>query len=255
MTATEWRVLPLEARAAAMNMALDEAIQERVAAGDSPPTIRLYRWEPSAVSIGYFQALEDEVDVAACEEDGVDVVRRRTGGGAVYHDRDGEVTYSVIGPLERFPEDLTASYEQICGRVVDALARLDIEASFAPINDVEVDGRKISGSAQTRRAGALWQHGTVLHRVDAERMFRYLEPDVEKVTDKHLAAAEERVTSVVELLGEDDGMPAIEETAEALREAFTDGRDAAEGTPSDEERERAEEIAERYRSDDWTRQR
>lgn len=263
MTDGEWRVLPIEPRSAAENMALDEAIQEAVAAGDAPPTLRFYRWEPSAVSIGYFQALHDEVDVAACEEDGVDVVRRRTGGGAVYHDRDGEVTYSVIAPLDMFPEDLTASYEAICGRVVDAFGRLGIDASFAPINDVVADERKLSGSAQTRREGALWQHGTVLHRVDPERMFRYLEPDVEKVTDKHLAAAEERVASVVELAGGDggeadgegDGPPAIEDTYEALHAAFTAGRDAVEGAASDGELARAETVAERYRSDEWTAQR
>ena len=82
----------MSANNAFMNMALDEAVSEFVAGGISPPTIRFYTWTPSAVSIGYFQSLHDEVDVSRCMQQGIDIVRRRTGGGAVYHDRAGEIT-------------------------------------------------------------------------------------------------------------------------------------------------------------------
>ena len=143
-------------------MAVDEAIAAGIAAGTSPPTIRFYTWKPCAVTIGYFQCLRDEVDREACSSKGIDVVRRRTGGGAVYHDEHGEITYSVIAPESYFSKDIRASYREICGGIIGGLGRLGIAAEFRPINDVVVNGRKISGSAQTRRQGILTQHGTVL---------------------------------------------------------------------------------------------
>ena len=102
--AADWRIIGLETREAFLNMALDEVCSEAVAARESLPTIRFYRWQPSAVSIGYFQSLEDEVAVDKCKEAGVDVVRRRTGGGAVFHDYEGEITYSVIAPEKNVSE-------------------------------------------------------------------------------------------------------------------------------------------------------
>lgn len=247
MTEPRWRVVSLETHDAYTNMALDEAVSEKVAAGESAPTIRFYRWKPSAVSIGYFQSLEEEVDVEECRAADVDYVRRRTGGGAVYHDYTGEVTYSVVAPEELYPDDLTESYRVICGRVIDALDRLGIDAEFTPINDVVADGRKISGNAQTRRKDVLLQHGTVLHAVDPEEMFTYLRPDVDKVSDKLVAGVRDRVTSVEDQVGGD-----VEDTYAALRTAFTEGRRTAEASLTEEERERAEELAvERYASDGW----
>jgi lipoate-protein ligase A len=248
----EWRVLPMEANDAVTNMAIDEAISEAVASGDVSPTIRFYRWQPSAVSIGYFQSLTDEVDREACHEAGVDYVRRRTGGGAVYHDYDGEVTYSIVAPESYFSRDVEESYAEICARIVDAMDRLGIEAKFSPINDVVADGRKISGNAQTRRKDVLLQHGTVLHAVDPERMFTYLRPDVEKVSDKLVQSVRQRVTSVEDLRGEG---AAIESTYEALRESFTEGRDVTETELSAPERERARELRERYESEKWNERR
>ena len=92
----EWRLLDTEPRDAFYNMALDEAIATARSKNLVPNTLRFFRWEPSAVSIGYFQSLEEEVDIPTCDKIGVDFVRRRTGGGAVYHDREGELTYSLF---------------------------------------------------------------------------------------------------------------------------------------------------------------
>src|SRR3989338_1614152 len=101
----KWRLIELEQHDAYTNRAIDEAVSEGVASGTSPPTIRFYTWKPSAVSIGYFQSLADEVDLKRCMDAGVNWVRRRTGGGAVYHDQLGEITYSVIAPEREFPKD------------------------------------------------------------------------------------------------------------------------------------------------------
>ena len=135
-----WRVLRYESHPASMNMAIDEAIAEMLSFNEASPTIRFYGWNPSAVSIGCFQDLEEEVDTERCRQLGIDIVRRRTGGGAVFHDKDGEITYSVICPETMVDKDINAAYRQICGWIVNGLKVVGIEAEFRPINDVTVNG-------------------------------------------------------------------------------------------------------------------
>ena len=120
----KWRVLGLETHDAYFNMALDEAISERVREGSSLPTIRFYNWSPNAVSIGYFQSIKDEVNLEVCMELGADCIRRWTGGGAVYHDFEGEITYSVIAPAKLFPKNIIESYGLICRWLVKGLTSL-----------------------------------------------------------------------------------------------------------------------------------
>ncbi|MEM3004871.1 MAG: lipoate--protein ligase family protein, partial [Candidatus Bathyarchaeia archaeon] len=109
---SDWRLLVLKRDSAAVNMAIDEAILTCRSRGEVQNTLRFYMWEPSAVSIGFFQSLQAEVDLDACKREKVDVVRRITGGGAVFHDSEGEVTYSlVVGEEDGIvPKDITQSY-------------------------------------------------------------------------------------------------------------------------------------------------
>lgn len=257
---SKWRVVNLETRDAFENMAIDEAVSDMVATQDSPPTIRFYRWKPSAVSIGYFQSLHDEVAVEKCEEAGVDFVRRRTGGGAVYHDYDGELTYSVIAPDYMFPKGIIDSYHSICGWIMNGLRRIGIESEFKPINDIVmveeavgadgdfVGGKKISGNAQTRRNGVLLQHGTILYKVDIPKMFSLLKVGQEKISDKMIAAVEDRVTSVNKLKPELH----FDELHQAMLEAFTEGKKWDYGEWTLAEMMRAQELAERkYSTKDW----
>lgn len=243
-----------------MNMALDEAACEAVANREVLPTIRFYRWAPSAVSIGYFQSLADEVATDKCEKAGVDVIRRRTGGGAVYHDYDGEITYSVIAPETYFPKGITESYHVICGWILNSLARIGVEAEFKPINDIimaedavgpkgePVGGKKISGNAQTRRNGVLLQHGTLLYKVDVPKMFSLLKVGQEKIADKMIAAVEERVTSIDRL----NPNLSMDEVYMALMEGFTEGKHWDKGDWTLGELQRAQElITERYNSERW----
>jgi len=240
-----WRVVPYSENDAFLNMAIDEAVSESVRSGESQPTIRFYGWSPSAISIGYFQSLEREVDVARCAESGVDVVRRRTGGGAVFH--DSEITYSIIGKEGLFPKDIIASYREICGSLIRALGILGISAEFKPINDIITDGKKISGNAQTRRGGVLLQHGTLLYEVDVERMFSLLRVPDEKIKDKMIASVKERVTSIRQQRD-----VSREEVLEALLKGFTEGRDSGEAALTEKELCRARELAEsRYMKKEW----
>jgi lipoate-protein ligase A len=243
----KWRVIEFSENDAFMNMAIDEAVSEAVSSGASPPTIRFYGWDPDAVSIGYFQCLEKEVDLGNCAELGIDIVRRRTGGGAVYHDRAGEMTYSVIAKEGVFPKDILESYREICGCIMDSLALIGIQSEFKPINDIIVNGKKISGNAQTRRGGVLLQHGTILYSTDPERMFCALKVSDEKIKDKMIANVRERVTSISQ-----QRTVSRDEAYSALVSGFTKGKDFYLGDLSDGERSRAQELARtRYSSKEW----
>lgn len=241
-----WRVLPLHVTDAFTAMAIDEAVSESVADG-MQPTIRFWRWQPSAVSIGYFQSVNDEVNLDMCKELDVDVVRRRTGGGAVYHDYKGEITYSVIAPEWMFPKGIHESYQLICGWLIAGLKQLGIEAQFIPINDIVVSGKKISGNAQTRRNGTLLQHGTILYDLDVRKMFSLLKVSQEKVSDKMIKTAEDRVTSLINF-----GSFSMDECYQALLKGFTDGKMWEFGKLTESEVNRAEELARvRYITDEW----
>ncbi len=214
-----WRFFGIDCHDAYTNMAIDESIARTKIDSGAPNTIRFYRWRPSAVSIGYFQIAEEEVDLEACSALNIDLVRRITGGGAVYHDYAGELTYSLVVDESnaKIPKDITKSYEVICLGVVEGLKAIDIDAAFKPINDINVNGRKISGNAQTRRWGVVLQHGTILVDVDIRTMFKALKVSKEKISDKHIKAVEDRVTSIGKEL---DHTVTFEEIASALRQGF-----------------------------------
>ncbi len=218
MNDSEWRLIwgkkPSDCY---YNMGLDKAVQEAVASGESRNTIRLYRWNPSSVSIGYFQSMRKVINIDNCKKTGVDFIRRITGGGAVYHDLEGELTYSVncLNSDKRMPQDIIKIYELICGGIVDGLAKLNIESEFKPINDIVLkkSGKKISGSALTRRDGVILQHGTILRKVNVEKMFSLLIVPDEKIKSKMISSVKERVSSLELELGT---IPSFDEIGNAL---------------------------------------
>lgn len=249
----EWRLIGLTTDDAFTNMAIDEALIHQVSLRKAPNTIRLYRWKPSAVSIGFFQSIEQEVNLDACKRMGVDVVRRITGGGAVYHDYDGEVTYSMIAHQDeaKIPSDIKKSYEVICKGIVLGLERLGLKAEFRPINDILVNERKISGNAQTRRMNAVLQHGTVLVDVNVPRMFSFLKVSDEKIRDKTIKSVEERVTSIRKELGQPIS---LERVADALADGFQQALDIklVKGSLEGEELSLARRLRnEKYATYEW----
>ncbi len=222
MNDSEWRLIWEKTPGDCyFNMGLDKAVLEAVAAGESPNTIRLYRWNPSSVSIGYFQSMRKVINIDNCKKMGVDYIRRITGGGAVYHDIDGELTYSVncLTSDKRIPQDIMKIYALICGGVVDGLAKLNVESEFKPINDIilKKSGKKISGSALTRRNGVVLQHGTILRQVNVEKMFSLLIVPDEKIKAKLISHAKERVSSLELELGT---TPSFDEIGNALIEGL-----------------------------------
>jgi lipoate-protein ligase A len=235
-------------------MALDEALLEGVSSGASLPALRFFGWKPPAVSLGYFQGLEEEVDLDACRRHGVDVVRRISGGGAVFH--HAEITYSLIMPLSNphAGPSIAESYRVLCAGVAAGLGRLGIEAAFAPVNDILAGGRKISGNAQTRRKGCLLQHGTILLDLEAELMFSLLKVPREKLKGKLIEDIRQRVTSLKALLGRP---VSYEEGSAALAEGFREALSldyTGDTAPSPEEEARAAFLGEtKFASPQWLR--
>jgi len=172
----------------AWNMALDEILIDSV---NRNPILRVYGWNPTCVSLGYFQSI-NEVNLEKCTEQKVDVVRRMTGGGAVFH--EFELTYSFL--TKKYPQNILESYKLICNLIIESLKKIEIQAQFAPLNDIIVHGKKICGNAQTRKKNILLQHGTILLKVDVEKMFSLLNVSPEKIDDKKISDIKQRVAGI-----------------------------------------------------------
>jgi len=199
----EWRLIRDSYHNGFMNMAIDEAIMIAHRGGLVPPTIRFYQWSPPAVSLGYFQDLEKEIDIAACHNLGIDIVRRPTGGKAVLHDK--ELTYSfIIRENHSIVNDsILETYKKISGGIIRGLSYLGIKSELVPLRgklennllgrsdktrihhldfksicfsipsqyEVQVEGKKIVGSAQVRKRGVVLQHGSLLIKLEKDKLF------------------------------------------------------------------------------------
>ncbi len=198
----EWRIIGLDVNDAYMNMAIDEAILTARIKELVPNTLRFYLWKPSAVSIGRFQNVFKEIHIENCQRHGVDIVRRITGGGAVYHDFKGEITYSVIIKEEDLEtKDVIASYNTICNGLIETTKILGVNANFQPGNqrncpNLIIDGKKISGSSQRHKNGVILQHGTFLLDIDLVKMFTFLRVPWAKTITDVICIARERITSI-----------------------------------------------------------
>jgi len=206
-----------------VNMAIDEAVLRARIEGLAPNTLRLYRWSPSAVSVGRFQKVESEVQVENCQKLGVDVVRRITGGGTVYHDAEREVTYSVVATKKDLgTEDITVIYGKIYSGLAEAARILGVSADFSRGDarncpNLTVKGRKISGSAQAHRKGVVLQHGTLLVDVDLEAMFTLLRVPWARTCLEVADVARNKITSMRKEL---DRSVSTDEVAETLAQGF-----------------------------------
>lgn len=245
-----WRLVEYSVGDPSSNMAIDEALAMCVGERRSPTTLRFYGWSPEAVSVGYFQEVDEEVDMEFCKARGLGVVRRMSGGGSVVH-ADGGLTYCFCARADHplVQGDVLESYATICGPIVKALRRIGADASFRPINDLEVDGKKVSGSAQTRRSGSILQHGTILLDLDFS-LLKALKVRPEKLEVRHLGSVEERVTTLRRVLGRKVGLT---EVTDAIGEEFAKlfGLVPMHDSFKDWEMSLLPPLVERYRSQEW----
>ncbi|MBS0383129.1 MAG: lipoate--protein ligase family protein [Proteobacteria bacterium] len=189
-----WQLVHALPQPPALHMALDEVLTDEVAARRRPPTLRVWEWSASCVVIGRFQSLRNEVDAEGAQRHGIEVVRRISGGGAMFIEPGNTITYSLYAP-----ESLVAgmsfqeSYEFMDAWVIDALQGLGIHAWYQPLNDITSPGGKIAGAAQTRRGGAVLHHVTMAYDIDSTKMLEVLRIGREKLSDKATQSAAKRV--------------------------------------------------------------
>ena len=244
------RFIPLIVARPEVQMAIDEAIMRARIEGKVPDTVRLYAFSPSSVTIGRFQSVIHDVNLEEAKRLGIPVVRRITGGGSVFHDEFGEITYSVVIGEDYHPtlRNVETSYRYLAGPLVDALKDLGLEAGFAGLNDIVANGKKISGSAQTRRKGVILQHGTFMYSTRVEILGRVLRVSKAKLADKGVSSIWERVTTL-----EREGIKLSRwEAYELLRDKFAATFDLVEGELTDYELQLAEKlIEEKYGNPEW----
>src|SRR3989344_4166978 len=185
----KYRLIEQVPYSAAMNMAIDHSIYESVANERELPTIRFYKWINSSISLGAYQNPK-EINLDLCREKNIDVVRRMTGGRAVFHDKV-DFTYSVVAPIRIFNYSLQAAYKEICSCIINALKDMGIKADLENKNDIMVKGKKISGNAsKAMDKGIYLQHGTLIYDLDLDVMPKVLNIDSD--------AVKEKVTSVLQ---------------------------------------------------------
>lgn len=190
----DWQLIHTDAQSPAMHMALDEVLTNEVSAGRRAPTLRVWEWADSAVVIGRFQSLRNEVDTDAAARHGIQVVRRISGGGAMFIEPGNTITYSICGPLSLVDGlSFQESYELMDRWVIEALAELGVQASYQPLNDITSPAGKIAGAAQARKGNAVLHHVTMAYDIDTSKMLEVLRIGREKLSDKGTTSAAKRV--------------------------------------------------------------
>lgn len=267
----EWRLLDTGHRPGPENMAIDEAILLAHARGEVPPTLRFYGWDPPAISIGYFQSVQREVDLDAVRARGFACVRRPTGGRLILHHM--ELTYSVVIKEEYLPGSVLETYRELSRGLLEGLRALGLEPELsrgeadprrahpggfhtpcfdsASAYELQVRGRKIAGSAQTRRHGVILQHGSILLDADVPLLFDLMRipPGVprDRLVNRFCARATTLREEIGRVLSYNDA-----------RVAFVTGFERGLGirlrpgslTPFERE-ESARLVAAKYGSDEW----
>jgi len=190
-----WRLLDTSPMSAAENMALDEILLELRSKDQIPNTIRFLQFRPRAVLVGYHQCVDHEIRRDYCLSEGIDINRRITGGGAIYFD-ESQLGWEIICDKGFFDIKIPTVelFKKMCQPIIYALNSMGIGASFRPRNDIEVRGRKISGTGGTDRDNAFLFQGTLLTDFDVEGMIRALRIPVEKLKAKEIESLKDRVT-------------------------------------------------------------
>jgi lipoate---protein ligase len=245
----KWRLIPEAPQSPAWNVALDEVLTNRVALGQSPATLRFWRWSSPAIIIGRTQSVVNEVDAEAAAARGITVVRRMTGGGAMFLQPHGAITYSLYLPESAVAGlSIRASYEVCESWVIDGLRSLGVDAHHVPINDIACSEGKIGGAAQARRKGVVLHHTTMAYDMDPGEMVQVLRIGREKLRDKGTQSAAKRVSPLVRQTG-----LSREAIVERLFTNFQNRFGGVVSSVTDDELREAEEfVRTKYTNPEWT---
>ncbi|MER7764866.1 biotin/lipoate A/B protein ligase family protein [Streptomyces sp. NPDC097619] len=250
--AHDWRLIRTAPQEPALHMALDEVLTTEVAEGRRPPTLRIWEWAAPAVVIGSFQSLRNEVDAEGARRHGITVVRRISGGGAMFIEPGNTITYSLSVPQSLVSGlSFADSYAYLDDWVLGALGEMGVRAWYQPLNDIATEAGKIAGAAQKRivsGGGAVLHHVTMAYDIDADKMTEVLRIGREKLSDKGTASAKKRVDPLRRQTG-----LGREEVIDRLVGAFRGRYGLTEDAVTDEELARAEQLARtKFATPEWT---
>jgi lipoate-protein ligase A len=190
----DWQLIHTAPQSPTLHMAIDDVLTHEVGAGRRAPTLRIWEWAAPAVVIGRFQSLRNEVDGEAARRHGIEVVRRVSGGGAMFIEPGNTITYSIYAPQSLVKGlSFQEAYAFFDAWVLEALGELGIKAWYQPLNDITSEGGKIAGAAQVHRGGAVLHHVTMAYDIDAAKMLDVLRIGREKLSDKGTVSAAKRV--------------------------------------------------------------
>jgi len=245
----EFRLIDSGITDTARTMAVDETVLETFERCGIR-TLHLYRRRPPAVSLGYFQSARTDIDAAFCRENGISICRRSSGGGAIFCD-ENQLIYAVTFYKKELPKATGEALRMVSAPLVETLRSFGLPAVFAPVNDITVNGKKISGCAQLRRREVVLQHGTLLMKNDRERMFRALRVPAKKTARKGLEHPGDRVTDLFSELARVPGPGEIVTGyLEEFEKAFHCRVKPGELAPH--EKRRVEELVrEKYGNPEW----
>ncbi|MCF3965292.1 lipoate--protein ligase family protein [Streptomyces fuscigenes] len=247
----DWRLIHEPPQSPALHMALDEVITAEVAAGRRPPTLRVWEWGAPAVVIGSFQSLRNEVDPEGARRHGITVVRRVSGGGAMFVEPGNTITYSLSVP-ESLVKGLSFadSYAYLDDWVLGALGEMGVRAWYQPLNDIATDVGKIAGAAQKRVVegqGGVLHHVTMAYDIDADKMTEVLRIGREKLSDKGTRSAKKRVDP----LRRQTGLPR-ETVISRMIGSFRNRYGLTDDRITPEEMERAQELVRtKFTTPEW----
>jgi lipoate-protein ligase A len=232
-----------------MHHALDEVITEKMSEADARPTLRFWYRDNTSIPMGRFQAYHDEVEHDYIEDEGIEVVRRNTGGGAMFSEPGKVITYSIYVPEEQVESDIEKSYQELDEFALKALKELGVDVEYAPLNDIEHEEGKIGGAAQLRKDDAVLHHTMMSYDLNIRRMLKALRIGKKKVSDKAIESTEKRVSRISDHIDH-----SREEVIEALIEKFTEDKEFEQGSLSEEEIEEARERAEeKFSTEGWNK--
>lgn len=245
----DWSIIHSGPLSPTMHLALDEVMSIEVGEGRRGPTLRLWEWNESAVVLGSFQSVKNEVDLENASKYDFEVVRRVSGGGAMFMEAGAIITYSIYVPSDLVRGmSFADSYAFLDEWVITALKALGIDAYYEPLNDITSAGGKIGGAAQKRLgSGAVLHHATMSYDMDGEKMVKVLRIGREKMSDKGTKSAARRVDPLRSQTG-----LSRDEIIEELKATFTRLYGATPGEITPDELAKAEELVRtKFSTTEW----
>ncbi|MBL5766230.1 octanoyltransferase [Heyndrickxia sporothermodurans] len=268
-----WYFIDSGVQSPVFNMAMDEVLLDWHSRDLIPPVLRFYTWDPAALSLGHFQKTTGRINTQAAKEKGIDIVRRPTGGLAVLHDQ--ELTYSMIisEKHEKMSPSIIETYRVLSQGILEGYRKLGISAELAVPNtpigksgtavcfeesswyELEIDGKKAAGSAQTRQKGVVLQHGSIPMEIDIDTLYDLFVFPNEKVKNKAKTAFTKKAVTINQILGR---KTTIDEIKNAFMEGIKKGLniDLTTYEPNNQMLKEVEELMQsKYANEDYTFQR